>query len=174
MTGAWFDISRHFIRDRHGPRLLPAVTAIVLALAVLSGCSSSTPAAAIDPPSGWPISSDKATVTSNFGAPRRGYSHQGIDLAAPSGTTVRSTADGRVAFAGKSGDFGRLVVIDHGGGWETRYAHLKKIAVGHGNRVRRGDAIGSVGHSGNARGDHLHYEVRYNGQPVDPRRTLRR
>ncbi len=125
VTKAWFDIPRAFIRDRHGPRLLLTVTAIVLSLAVLSGCSSSTPAAAIDPPSGWPISSDKATVTSNFGAPRRGYSHQGIDLAAPSGTTVRSTADGRVAFAGKSGDFGRLVVIDHGGGWETCYAHLK-------------------------------------------------
>jgi len=159
--------------DRRRTRLLLVSAALVLFAAVLPGCSSS-PAVAIDPPSGWPIPSDKATVTSNFGAPRRGYSHQGIDLAAPSGTKVRSTADGRVTFAGKSGEFGRLVVIDHGGGWETRYAHLKKINVAKGNRVGRGDVIGSVGHSGNANGDHLHYEVRYDNRPVDPRQTLRR
>ncbi len=80
----------------------------------------------------------------------------------------------RVTFAGKSRNFGRLVVIDHGGGWETRYAHLKKINAAKGKRVQRGDVIGSVGHSGNASGDHLHYEVRYDGDAVDPRLTLRR
>ena len=83
-----------------------------------------------------------------------------------------ATADGRVTFAGKSGAYGRLVVIDHGGGWETRYAHLHRIGVDDGDRVRRGDRLGTVGHSGNASGDHLHYEVRRHGVPVDPRPTL--
>lgn len=174
VTLAGIDIFTLAARAGRGARLLLAMSALVLTAASLSGCSSSRAATAIDPPSGWPIPSDKATVTSNFGAPRRGHIHQGIDLAAPSGTTVQSTADGRVTFAGKSNDFGRLVVIDHGGGWETRYAHLKRIHTASGKRVRRGDAIGSVGHSGNASGDHLHYEVRYDGTPVDPRRTLRR
>ncbi len=147
---------------------------MALAVVNLSGCSSTKPSAAIDVPSGSPIPLDRATVTSSYGVPRGGHSHQGIDLAAPPGTKVKSTADGRVTFAGKSGDFGRLVVIDHGGGWETRYAHLKKITVGRGDRVRRGDGVGTVGHSGNASGDHLHYEVRYDGDAVDPRLTLRR
>ena len=113
-------------------------------------------------------------MTSSFGAPRGRSSHQGLDLAAPAGTTVRSTADGKVTFAQKSGDFGRLVIIDHGGGWETRYAHLRKIKVDKGDRVRRGDTIGAVGRSGNASGNHLHYEIRYDGRPVDPRPTLSR
>ena len=79
-----------------------------------------------------------------------------------------------MVFAGKYGAFGRLVVISHGGGWETRYAHLRKIKVDEGDGVRRGDVIGIVGHSGNASGDHLHYEIRYEGRPVDPRPTLNR
>jgi murein DD-endopeptidase MepM/ murein hydrolase activator NlpD len=73
-----------------------------------------------------------------------------------------------VIFAGKSGAFGRLVVVDHGGGWETRYAHLKSIEVKKGKRVDRGRTIGTVGKSGNASGYHLHYEVRRHGKPVDP------
>jgi murein DD-endopeptidase MepM/ murein hydrolase activator NlpD len=173
-AGAGFDILPITARTGRAARVLLAVAALALAVASLSGCTTSKGPPAIDVPSGWPIPSHTATVTSGFGAPRRGYAHQGIDLAAPSGTTVRSTAGGRVTFAGKSGDFGRLVVVDHGGGWETRYAHLKKITVGRGDRIRRGDALGAVGHSGNASGDHLHYEIRYEGRAVDPRSTLSR
>ena len=125
-------------------------------------------------PAGWPIPATKVTVTSIFGAPRGRSRHQGIDLAAAHGTQVRATAGGRVVFAGRSGDFGRLVIIDHGGGWETRCAHLRTIEVKDGARVDRGDPVGTVGHSGNASGDHLHYEVRHNGAPVDPWPTLHR
>jgi murein DD-endopeptidase MepM/ murein hydrolase activator NlpD len=100
--------------------------------------------------------------------------HQGIDLAAPKGTPVSATAAGKVVFAGRSGRFGRLVVIDHGGAYETRYAHLKKIKADAGERVERGEVIGTVGRSGNATGYHLHYEVRREGVPVDPRPFLGR
>jgi murein DD-endopeptidase MepM/ murein hydrolase activator NlpD len=128
----------------------------------------------VEVPSGWPIPAAKATVTSVFGSPRGRSRHQGIDLAAPSGTVVHATAGGEVTFAGRSGDFGRLVVVDHGGGWETRYAHLKTVKVDPGNVVARGAKIGTVGRSGNATGDHLHYEVRHDGTPLDPWPTLGR
>jgi murein DD-endopeptidase MepM/ murein hydrolase activator NlpD len=67
-----------------------------------------------------------------------------------------------------------MVIIDHGGGWETRYAHLHRIKVDKGDRVKRGKAVGSVGHSGNASGNHVHYEIRHGGVAVDPRPTLNR
>jgi murein DD-endopeptidase MepM/ murein hydrolase activator NlpD len=67
-----------------------------------------------------------------------------------------------------------MVVIDHGGGWETRYAHLHRIKVDRGDRVKRGKVVGSVGHSGNASGNHVHYEIRHGGVAVDPRPTLDR
>ncbi len=111
-------------------------------------------------------------MTAEFGVPRGGSRHEGIDLAAPAGTPVRATGDGTVITAGKDGRYGKSVVIDYGGGFRTRYAHLKKIETKKGKRVRRGDLIGKVGKSGNASGAHLHYEVLKNGVPVDPRPYL--
>lgn len=111
-------------------------------------------------------------MTAEFGVPRGGSHHQGIDLAALAGTPVWATADGTVVAAGKDGSYGKTVLIDHGGGFRTRYAHLKKIEVKKGKRVERGDTIGRVGKSGNASGAHLHYEVLRNGVPVDPRLYL--
>lgn len=154
------------------PRPAAALAAALLAVAALSGCAGSRPPAAATVPSGWPVPAGRASISSSFGAPRGSSSHQGLDLTAPQGTPVVATADGRVTFAGRSGSYGRLVVVDHGGGWETRYAHLHRIAVDAGDRIRRGGRLGTVGHSGNASGDHLHYEVRRNGVPVDPRPTL--
>jgi len=148
---------------------IAVVVLIVGTLACASGRRGTGPAAV---PQGWPVARGDAVVTSVFGAPRGPSRHEGIDLSAPAGTPVRATADGVVSFAGRSGDFGRLVVIDHGDGWQTRYAHLKKIAVKKGKRVARGDVIGAVGKSGNATGPHLHYEVRRYGKPVDPRPFL--
>ncbi len=142
-------------------------------LLAIQGCASArrveAPEAA---PRGWPVSRDVAVITSVFGAPRGRSHHQGIDLAAPAGTKVVATAEGRVSLAGRSGDFGRMVVIDHGDGWQTAYAHLKRIKVGKGDRVKNGTVVGTVGKSGNATGNHLHYEVRRNGKPVNPRPYL--
>lgn len=140
--------------------------------AVLQGCASTRGVESSVVPRGWPVPYDEAVVTSHFGVPRGRSRHEGIDLSVPAGTPARATADGRITFAGRSGDFGRLVVIDHGGGYETRYAHLKSIEVKQGRTVERGQIIGRVGKSGNATGHHLHYEVRLQGTPVDPRSYL--
>ena len=98
--------------------------------------------------------------------------HRGVDLSAPKGTPVHATADGVVVSAGRSGAFGRMVEIDHGNGWRTRFAHLRRIRVDEGDSVRRGRVIGTIGKSGNATGYHLHYEVLRNGRHVDPVQTF--
>jgi murein DD-endopeptidase MepM/ murein hydrolase activator NlpD len=150
-----------------------AVGAAVVVL-VLQGCASGRRAVEVENvPSEWPVALASAVVTSEFGAPRGRSRHEGIDLSAPAGTLVTATAAGVVGFAGRSGDFGRVVIVNHGAGWQTRYAHLKRIKVKKGKKVARGDVIGTVGKSGNATGNHLHYEVRRDGRAVDPRPYLR-
>ncbi|MCU0303798.1 MAG: M23 family metallopeptidase [Thermoanaerobaculales bacterium] len=144
------------------------LTAAGLALA-LAACASGGRPQPTSVPTGWPVAPSAASVSAAFGAVRGGTRHQGIDLAAPAGTPVWATADGTVVAAGRDGRFGRTVVVDHGGGYRTRYAHLKKIETRVGRRVRRGDVLGRVGRSGNARGAHLHYEVLRDGVAVDPR-----
>lgn len=121
-------------------------------------------------PSGyiWPVS---GPVTSTFG-PRWGGMHEGIDIAAPSGTPIRSAAAGTVIYAGWLGGYGNLVVVDHGGGVSTAYAHMSSIAAGTGAQVAQGQVIGYVGSTGHSTGPHLHFEVRINGQAVDPLRYL--
>jgi murein DD-endopeptidase MepM/ murein hydrolase activator NlpD len=142
---------------------------VVVAALAVGGCASRGRVSGADlVPHGWPVPEDVATVTSVFGVARGGSRHEGLDLSAPKGTRVRATADGVVSFAGRSGDFGRLVVIDHGDGYQTRYAHLKNIEVKEGKRVMRGTTIGTIGKSGNATGYHLHYEVRLHGSAVNP------
>ncbi|QTR51578.1 conjugal transfer protein TraG N-terminal domain-containing protein [Candidatus Thiothrix anitrata] len=100
--------------------------------------------------------------------------HAGIDIAAPRGTQVSATGDGVVKFSGEKGAYGNIVIIDHGGGVETRYAHLDSFAMGmrEGQMVRDGDLIGTVGSTGRSTGNHLHYEVRENGKAVNPSRHL--
>ncbi len=115
----------------------------------------------------------RARLTSPFGNRRdpfgrgRGF-HAGIDLADRRGTPVRAPAAGRVRFAGRRGAYGLMVELEHANGLITRFAHLGRIQVKPGQRVRRGDAIGQVGSSGRSTGPHLHYEVRVKGRAVDP------
>ena len=119
---------------------------------------------------------DVFRISSNFN-PRRRHpvlntirAHKGTDYAAPTGTPIRATSDGRVSFAGRNGSFGNLVVIKHSGGFETKYAHLNKFAgYKKGARVRQGDIIGYVGSTGSATGPHLHYEFLVNGVHQNPR-----
>jgi murein DD-endopeptidase MepM/ murein hydrolase activator NlpD len=96
--------------------------------------------------------------------------HQGVDFAAPSGTPVVTVAAGTVVHAGKSGGYGNLVVVDHGGGITTYYAHLSAYGAGvqEGSRVERGQEIGLVGSTGMSTGPHLHYEIRKDGRYLDP------
>lgn len=100
--------------------------------------------------------------------------HSGIDLAAAYGSPVVASANGTVEVAGWQGGYGLLVELDHGGGVETRYGHLSKLAVQPGQQVKRGDLVGFVGSTGRSTGAHLHYEVRENGRAVDPAAATRR
>lgn len=112
----------------------------------------------------WPTSGQ---ITSGFG-PRWGRMHQGLDVAAPTGRPITAAKSGKVILAGASGGYGNLVVIDHGGGLSTAYAHQSRIAVGVGDVVTQGGLIGYVGSTGRSTGPHLHFEVRVNGAARDP------
>ena len=114
-----------------------------------------------------------ASVSSSFGMrvhPILGSHrfHRGVDLRAGFGTPIRASAEGRVTFAGWNGGYGRQVMIDHGQGLASMYAHMSRMAARPGSQVRRGDIIGYVGSTGLSTGPHLHYEVLQNGKPVNP------
>lgn len=98
--------------------------------------------------------------------------HEGQDIDAAYGTPVEAAASGRVIIAGRQRGYGNVVYIDHGAGLSTRYGHLSQIDVTIGQTVARGQTIGLVGSTGRSTGPHLHYEVRINNQPVDPKRYL--
>jgi murein DD-endopeptidase MepM/ murein hydrolase activator NlpD len=99
--------------------------------------------------------------------------HAGLDLAAPEGTSIYAAETGVVVFAGwHLNGYGELIILDHGGGWTTYYAHLSDRLVGCGDQVSKGQLIGAMGQTGNATGVHLHFEVRYNDTPQDPRLYL--
>jgi murein DD-endopeptidase MepM/ murein hydrolase activator NlpD len=133
-----------------------------------SAASSSSSGATDSSPSShgliWPVN---GPVTSPFGM-RWGRLHTGIDIGVPSGTPIHAAASGTVVYCGWMSGYGNLVAIDHGGGLSTAYAHQSQIAVGCGAHVSQGEVIGYVGCTGHCFGPHLHFEVRINGQPVDP------
>jgi murein DD-endopeptidase MepM/ murein hydrolase activator NlpD len=112
----------------------------------------------------WPVN---GVLTSGYGW-RWGRMHEGIDIAAPSGSPVVAAAAGTVIYAGWMGGYGNLVVIDHGGGVATAYGHNTGFAVGTGQSVGQGQVIAYCGSTGNSTGPHVHFEVRINGAAVDP------
>jgi len=116
----------------------------------------------------WPL---RGVLYARFG--RKGKSpHDGIDLAAPAGTPVRTAAEGSVLFAGPQQGYGLLVIIEHAHGLVTVYAHNRDLRVRTGQQVREGQVIATVGESGKTSGPHLHFEVRQDGAPVDPLEIL--
>ena len=94
--------------------------------------------------------------------------HEGTDFKAAHGAPVRATGDGIVNYAGWRGGYGRVVIIDHANGYQTRYAHLSDLDVETGQEISRGQTVGRLGNSGMSTGSHLHYEVRINDIPYDP------
>ena len=98
--------------------------------------------------------------------------HAGLDFKAPTGAPIYAAATGRVAFVGRHGGYGKLVEINHGNGLPTRYAHMSAFRARVGDPVKAGQVIGAVGSTGRSTGPHLHFEVRLNGQPVNPRPFL--
>ncbi len=161
----------------------------VLAAGLLAACAqtpdSTGPANAPPGPAAPDPSGGETTVLfsypvvtgilySPFGASRGGGTrrHSGADISAPTGTPVQAAGAGRVIHAGygyqNSASWGQVVLIDHGNGWQTLYAHLSAVDVSVGMRLQGGEQIGRVGATGNATGPHLHVEVRRNGRALDP------
>lgn len=125
-------------------------------------------------PSIWPT---RGWVSSNFGYRVSPFTserefHSGLDISNRAQTSILSPADGIVAEAGSDYGYGRILYISHGHGFKTMYAHLDKVLVKVGQRVKRGDEIAKVGSTGRTTGPHLHYEVHLNGLPVDPLRYI--
>jgi len=125
----------------------------------------------------WPVTDGH--VTSNFGwrvhpTTGRWDFHRGIDVAAPTGTPIVATTDGVVRFAGRLANFGETIRLRHGGKYETVYAHCHEIAVEVGDRVEAGEVIAYIGETGRATGPHVHYEVRVDGEPINPEPYLPR
>jgi len=98
--------------------------------------------------------------------------HKGLDFSANTGTSIRTTAAGIVSFTGQVPDYGKIVRIDHGLGLETHYAHCSKFLVKEGERVKKGQVVAEVGSTGRSTGPHLHYEIRLNGNVLDPRKYM--
>jgi len=125
-------------------------------------------------PTGWPV---KGWVTSTFGVRRDPFDgqrrmHEGMDIATRTGTPVIATAAGIVREVGTEPGYGKMVVIDHGYGYSTLYAHNSRILVKVGQRVKRSEVIAGAGNTGRSSGPHVHYEVRLNGVPVNPNKYL--
>ena len=117
----------------------------------------------------WPL--NKINVSSDYGY-RRGKLHAGIDLRAPRGTRIFASAAGRVVFSGRKRGYGNLIVIDHGSGIETAYAHNNRNIAIKGQRVEQGQVVATVGRSGNATGNHVHFEFRKHGKAINPVRHV--
>ena len=127
-------------------------------------------------PTIWPV---KGHITSHYGNradPFNGEAelHLGLDISALFGTQVHSPADGKIIYAQRKAAYGNLIIIDHGNGLTTRLGHLSRFNVKVGQRVRKNDVVGYVGTSGRSTAPHLHYEVRLNDRPVNPRNYLPR
>jgi murein DD-endopeptidase MepM/ murein hydrolase activator NlpD len=137
-----------------------AAQAALIRLPASAGAASASAAGLI-----WPV---HGPVTSEYG-PRWGGFHPGIDIAAAFGTPIHAAKDGVVIFAGWNGGYGNFVLIDHGGGLVTGYAHQSQIAVTQGQTVGQGQVIGYEGSTGDSTGPHVHFEVRVNGSPQNPR-----
>jgi hypothetical protein len=121
-------------------------------------------------PTVWPV---KGLITAGYGYRQSPFTgaremHEGLDIAAPYGTPIVTTADGIVSFAGPLADFGNVVFVNHGHGFTTFYAHISKIRVKEGQSVKRGDVVAYVGTTGRTTGPHVHYEVQVNGLAINP------
>jgi murein DD-endopeptidase MepM/ murein hydrolase activator NlpD len=125
-------------------------------------------------PSIWPVA---GWLSSTFGSRNDPFTgsrdfHAGLDISADYGQPVRATASGAVTSARHSGDFGNLIVLDHGFGISTRYGHLSRFAVAEGQQIHKGDIVGYIGSTGRSTSPHVHYELLLNGRPANPLRLL--
>lgn len=116
----------------------------------------------------------QGNISSRYGAREsiRDHTHQGLDIAAVTGTPIKAAADGVITYSGTMGGYGNLIIIDHGNGITTYYGHCSKLYKKKGTKVTAGDRIAAVGSTGNSTGPHLHFEIRKNGVYVNPAKYL--
>ena len=118
----------------------------------------------------WPVR--KGRITQHYDSAKR-KPHLGVDISAPRGSEILSAHDGQVIYVcNRFKGYGKMLIIEYGDRWATLYSHLSKISVREGQVVKRGQAVGLIGRTGNATGIHLHFEIRYFRQPIDPLRFL--
>ena len=118
----------------------------------------------------WPVSGE---IISNFGGPANGERNDGINIATPLGTPIHAAASGTITYSGNElKDYGNLVLIKHEDGYVTAYAHADRLIVARGDVVSRGQIIGYAGQTGDVRTPQLHFEIRHDTQPVNPRPLL--
>ncbi len=113
-------------------------------------------------------------ITSRFGSREsiRSYPHNGLDIAAPYGTSIKSASKGKVIFSGDKGSYGNLIIVDCGNGVQIYYGHCSKLYAKVGDKVNAGDIIAAVGSTGNSTGNHLHFEIKINGVSVNPQNYI--
>lgn len=142
----------------------------ILLIPTIIALPDPAPTAAPAPRFAWPVA---GPVRRGFTARAAGDHHDGIDIRVPVGTAVRAAAAGKVIFVGaEPRQFGNLVVVDHGNGWNSAYAFLSRITVQEGEDVRAGERVGLSGRTGLAKGPEVHFELRRNNRPVDPAEEL--
>lgn len=114
------------------------------------------------------------TITSRYGAVEsvRNHTHAGLDIAAPAGTSIKAAAGGTISYAGWMSGYGNLIIINHENEVQTYYGHCSRLFFTTGENVEAGDVIAAVGSTGNSTGNHLHFEIRVNGQKVNPQKYL--
>lgn len=141
-----------------------------LALLLLAGCAEAPTIPQVHPLPEGRLSSDYGVraVDPVTGEAKASGHHNGYDLAAAMGTPIRASKAGKVSFAGRKGGYGNAVILTHSGGWTTLYGHASRLAVEVGQEVNAGQIVAYVGSTGHSTGPHLHYELRYQGKPVDP------
>lgn len=141
-----------------------------LAVLFLAGCADAPTIPQVNPLPEGRLSSDYGvrSVDPVTGEAKANGHHNGYDLAAAMGTPIRASKAGKVTFAGRKGGYGNAVILDHPGGWSTLYGHASRLAVDLGQEVQAGQVVAYVGSTGHSTGPHLHYELRYQGKPVDP------
>ncbi len=119
-----------------------------------------------------PVDHPSLRISSDYGEQRGSRRHKGIDLDVPEGVPVVAARTGIIQFAGWDGAYGKIIVLGHEAGYETAYAHLCECEVAVNEPVQQGQVIGKVGCTGNATGSHLHFELRLNGEPINPHKYM--
>ncbi len=162
------------------PSLQVRILVLLLAVVVAGACTpvppptpprpSSAPQQLAERLSGfiWPLPIERSVAVSSIYGARGERHHDGIDIRGQSGEPIYAAGQGRVVFSGWRGAYGQTVILDHEGGVTTLYAHASALYVASGDRIQRGQPIAAIGATGNATGNHLHFEIRWAGVPLDP------